>query len=845
MKKIISMFLASFLLVAVILTGSPRVHAASKTADTRAVAIVFDNSGSMYINGEQAWCRATYAMEVFASMLNKGDTLYIYPMHPITIDGKEYTMDKPFKLTDASQASKIRDIYTPDAQGTPIESIDRAVSGMKAESAVKKYVIVLTDGDVFYKNNKKMSTSNTKKELDSRFKEHASSTLTMMYLGIGKNVIMPDTSQSEYFVKKQAKNSEDTLSALTDMCNQIFGRDTMPKNHVTEKKIDFDISISKLIVFVQGENVSNLKVSGSGIGKQLSSASTKYGTAGCGNYKSVPDKSLQGMMVTYSNCASGSYNLEYSGKATSIEVYYEPNADLDFVFTDADGNNVDPNALYEGEYKVSFGMKDAKTGKLISSDLLGDPKYKGSYSINGKEYSIEHSGNSGEVPISLKMNDSFDANLTVTYLSGYTISKDSTDFGWPKGGIKVAARPAGKLKLEISGGDNTYPLQDLEKGTPFIAKLYYKGEQLKGKELESVKFKWETENSNATIEKTFAEDHFKLSLRYKDPKAPQDTECGGCTVPIYAYYAAKGSSQAQASANLIYRIEDNIAPLRLDITASQDYIVIKELKDSKEIIVTLKMDGKSLSAQEFDAVKLTADCSGIEHTLTPDKENSCYRIKLLPTDGIKEDDYPIKVTATHTDRIGRESQTEAALAVTLSNIPLWIKWLIWIAIIVALIIIIILIARIRVLPSKKKMCEGVSRSLHIGGQNVTKAPTTILKARRVGKTIKINAGTTKKSFTVNISGITPGADSFLYKKSQNRSFMIDPNRVSASGKITQLSINGVRFLPEKGSLKPKDKDLAAIKFTNDNLVKIQGIITTNGVQKNVTANVPISFKNER
>ena len=35
--------------------------------------------------------------------------------------------------------------------------------------------------------------------------------MTMMYLGIGNNVVMPDTPQSVYFSKKQAKNSSDVL----------------------------------------------------------------------------------------------------------------------------------------------------------------------------------------------------------------------------------------------------------------------------------------------------------------------------------------------------------------------------------------------------------------------------------------------------------------------------------------------------------------------------------------------------------------------------------------------------------------------------------------------------------
>lgn len=236
------------------------------------------------------------------------------------------------------------------------------------------------------------------------------------------------------------------------MCNQIFGRDTLPKSRISGNTMEFDISMSKLIVFVQGENIADLKITGGSIGKQIGTQQTQYSTKGAGDYKSVPDTSLQGMMVTYADCAAGTYSIEYTGTATSVEVYYEPDADLDFVFTDAAGNMVDPQALYEGDYKVSFGMKDAKTGKLISSDLLGNPKYQGSYYINGQEYPITHEGFSGSVDVPLKMGEKFEANLTVTYLSGYTITKNSTDFGWPEGGIQVAPRPAGDFRLEIRSG---------------------------------------------------------------------------------------------------------------------------------------------------------------------------------------------------------------------------------------------------------------------------------------------------------------------------------------------------------------------------------------------------------
>ena len=85
---------------------------AGKAEIKRNIAIVFENSGTMYYKGEKAWCRATYAMEVFASMMNKGDSLSIHPMNPIEVNGNKYTMDSPFVISDPSQSSQIRNIYT-------------------------------------------------------------------------------------------------------------------------------------------------------------------------------------------------------------------------------------------------------------------------------------------------------------------------------------------------------------------------------------------------------------------------------------------------------------------------------------------------------------------------------------------------------------------------------------------------------------------------------------------------------------------------------------------------------------------------------------------------------------
>ena len=93
-------------------------------------------------------------------------------------------------------------------------------------------MLVLTDGGTFYKNNYELSPQSTQAELDARIQAQAGNGMTVMYLGIGSEACVPNTGEWEYFVKRQAVNTADVLSTLTEMCNLIFGRDTLPKNRI-------------------------------------------------------------------------------------------------------------------------------------------------------------------------------------------------------------------------------------------------------------------------------------------------------------------------------------------------------------------------------------------------------------------------------------------------------------------------------------------------------------------------------------------------------------------------------------------------------------------------------------
>lgn len=842
MKKLLKQILVFALLICNLFVCTLPVSA-GKAEIKRNIAIVFDNSGTMYYKGEKAWCRATYAMEVFASMMNKGDSLSIHPMNPIEVNGNKYTMDSPFVISDPSQSSQIRNIYTKNADDTPIEAIDAAIKGLSSSQATENYLIVLTDGTVFYEGGKELSASVSKKKLEERFNKSVGPDLNILYLRIGSSKDMPVVN-SEYYFAQNASDSKNVLSVLTMMCNKIFARDILPASHISDKTIDFDITLSKLIVFVQGENVSDVKVTGKNgaTATPSGSAKTQYSDIGSGNYKNSVDNTLQGMLVTYTDCSAGSYDISYKGKASNVEVYYEPDADLDFIFTDEEGNLVEPESLYKGNYKVQFGLKDAKTGELITSDLLGDPVYEGKYVVNDKEYPIKHSGKSGETPVALDVGDTFTAELTASYLNGYSITKTAKDFGWPEGSLTVAAKPAGDVRLEITGGDKVYNLANLEQSGTYTAKVYYKGEQLTGPELEKVDLKWEPEKSNAEIKKEFKDDHWALSLHYKDPSNPIATKCGKCTVTIHAFYTPDGSEETSGRAPLTYIIEDKVATPEITLSASQKHFEISKLDKGKSIKALITFKGNKLSPEEFKTLDFKVDCQGLGYTVTPLPEESAFEIKLNSSGTLEKGKYKITTSVIQKDNLGRELSAEESVKVRLSNMPLWLIWLIWLLIIAAIIVIAYFVSHIKRLPTKlhtnKRDCV-----MNIGGEDVTK--NTAFNASINDDTLTVEAKYAGMKTGVRMN-VQPGTDSYLMTKQAKRKALVSAQSVKKFGaaSIEDVSVGNRKYLinEETYKLEPAISGAKDFDLSNGNTVMYSGTMQLNGVNEDFYVKVKLNYK---
>lgn len=703
-RRFLSCVLACVLLLSA--AGTPALAAnGTKSAVSRAIAIVFDNSGSMYMNGNKAWCRATYAIEVFASMMNEGDTLQVYPMYEVTVSGKTYTSQDPFSVSGGGDTSVIRTMYTPFAGDTPIETIEDAYNGLRKTSADEKWLIVLTDGAVFYENDQELTGGRTKERLEEVLAEYNQS-VNVLYLGIDPVAVIPEVSGGgayQYYTDKAA-DSGDTLTKLTEMCNMIFGRDVLSS---AGKQMTFDVSMKKLILFVQGSGISGVTLknaSGASVGSPSLEYAPRYGELGAGTVRTdgkpltfSVDDSLSGYIAIYdTELDAGTYTLSYSGNVSNVSVYYEPDVDLTATLTDEYGAVMtETSELYPGTYFINYGLVD-KDGNMTTSDLLGKTSYTVTYSVNGEKKTVKNDG-SGNVAVELKEGDVLDGEITVAYLSGYTITKKSSDFGWPLGGFPVVARPAGLLELRVSGGQDTYNLSELEDAS-YAVQLIYEGAPLGADQLAGAEVSADIEGGNAGCVLAPAEDGYTLTLQYAGTAA--DTDCAAYTMRVNASYTNEfGVTSVSNEVSIPFTVTDDGYGLKLKVDGA-GYFVISKLAESDPVRVILSADGEPLTDEQLAATTLTVDGDGLTCTVEPLPGESAFAVRIVQDSKAQSGHYDLRFTAISHGQVGREISAEGSKNVELSTYPLWLRILIICLIIAAIIALILFWLSRKILPKR-------------------------------------------------------------------------------------------------------------------------------------------------
>ena len=678
MKKRLLCFLLTAVLTLSLFTGMAiSAQAATKQEKTRAIAIVFDNSGSRYGAGNCSWCRATYAMEVFAAMMNEGDQLLVYPMWPISLGAGGSTMDV-LTINGPGEAPKIREIFTPSPSMTPFAKVTQAYEGLLNTTADEKFLIVITDGTF---------TDIANIDAASRKLSEYSQDVNVMFLAIGEYLQMPTVTNSSKQYYDKAHTSGEVLDKLTTMCNRIFGRDALDVNN---NQITFDVSMGKIIVFVQGEGIENVTLNG---GIKVSEHATRYSEYGTYDSAAV-DYSLQGMLVTYESLDAGTYDISYTGNADNVCVYYEPDVDLSIQLVDMDGTVFTTGSdLPAGPYRLEYGLVD-KYGVPTTSALLGNQRYDITYIIDGTPFNVTDD-HSGSVDISLNEGSILDGLFTVQYLNDYTITKDGDALGWPYGGWNVVQAILGDITLQVTGGNATYNLSTLEQDAVYNVSVLYQGVPVTGEDLENTMLDVDLTGGNATAKLDRDDNGYTVSIRYNGD-AP-NTTCGDYTLTLQATYTRNGTDGQSTVETRPFTITDDSTALGADLVLSQTYYEIPKIDQAAPIYLNLTMGGAPMDERAFAGTRVTVEIPGVDFDLQPDAAGSRYIITLKPGQ-IEGGKYTVTANVSGFDQIGRAVTAQDTAKIELQNYPSWLPILIYILIALLILLLIWLYLNTKILP---------------------------------------------------------------------------------------------------------------------------------------------------
>ena len=479
MKKTIQRVLAAVILLVMILSGGfsevGKVHAEKQQGTTkRAIYVVFDNSGSMYGDGNKAWSQATYAMEVFAAMMNyeSGDVMKVFPMHDITTDGNTGSATKSsMEIRGKDDIAQIHNMYTPKPGGTPYTQVNNAAGELtkllNAGSVDEGWLVVLTDGD--FDND--IPASGLKADLEG--KAAANENLYVQYLAIGTDVKnIPEGNADKGLYAQKAGNTSEVVNELAEISNRIFKRNEYAGYSSEDSGLEFDIPLRKLIVFAQGKDVKigSLKNEEGGEVKLQSDTAVSYSStdgAGLTTFvKSTPvkDTSLKGQVAVFADespIVAGKYTLDVSG-ADSIQIYYEPDVKFEAGLYKGD-TKMEEGTIEGGAYTVKVGFVDQLSGKYIkSSKLLGEPKY--TVSINGETQELTgKDGASQSIDVEVD-GESLELTADVNYLKDYTDSASYT-FKICTLDMNVDAFKSANLKT-LEDGANQITVEATRNGQP-------------------------------------------------------------------------------------------------------------------------------------------------------------------------------------------------------------------------------------------------------------------------------------------------------------------------------------------------------------------------------------------
>ncbi len=543
------------------------------------IAVVFDNSLSMFYDNPTGkyeyiprWSRAKFAMEIFASMLDLGggDTLTIFPMWKVVSNGERTDVSEQdkkdenlgqfragendtIKITKPEEIDNINRMHTIFAGGTPFDPVANALSylkGLAKDNNRHKWLVILTDGEFDSFEGNRYSPEN-RFNINEEIKKLGTDDVEVQFLSIDMQAKNAESYNEEpvagdHFYVDNAVGAG-IQDKLIEICNRIFQRDKLPESDIKGTSLNLGISMRRVIVFVQGENVeiqglqdmdgNKMAIASNSGQRKFSDYSFGYsGYTSIGNDKVVSDSKLYGQVVTFENCPVGDYTLDVKGSvnANTLQVFYEPNVRVisELYPKGSDVPYKDGDRIYKGEYTVKCSIVDGVTGDPVSdSPLLGDKQeYTITVTNNGKTYEIKNGQDITLEPDDKEKNPDAHTAIDVefTYLERYTIKNTDSPWSSERGGFTVPGidppppPPASPtLSIDIENVQKEYLFSDHDKWDAVRVNVKLNGEKLTDEQLNALEINLSSKNketpnaSLSSIKKLPGESAFEIRL-YKD-----------------------------------------------------------------------------------------------------------------------------------------------------------------------------------------------------------------------------------------------------------------------------------------------------------------------------------------
>lgn len=528
----------------------------TKTEKSNDIAVVFDNSGSMYRS--MGWCRAKYAMEIFASMLDYSrDKLTVFPMWEVATDGSQPSSGGSYsaiEIRSKQDIDKISNLYTVRPSNTPFAPVTEAHEYLNASAADEKWLIVLTDG-AFNEDARGRSASI---DLAARLQALATNGIRVQYMGFDGAEELPANEAQNFFSKKTTDTS--LKDDLIGICNSIFQRSVLPANRLSGEKLSLDLSMKKIIVFAQGANTSigSLRdAGGNEVPVSLDSGQRKYSQIKARGYSDAPvDTALAGQVVAFAPCPKGEYTLTYSG-ADAIQIFYEPDVDIDVSITDSNGDPVTGgNDLPAGDYTVTSRIVDSSTGEdvtgheLMGSNVTLKTLVKSSAEGEFKEYA------NGDT-ISLAPDNKTEIRIEGQYLDKYKISSaDDARLAWMKQ-VKILP-PAIPLAVqaEVMQPQSWYKSGDRDTWKPVKFHITMDGKPLTDEQLARTTLKLTASPDLATrCQPAAGESAFMVYIAQDGDGKATDFETGRYTLQAAATYTDEYGNETTADGSADFEIQ--------------------------------------------------------------------------------------------------------------------------------------------------------------------------------------------------------------------------------------------------------------------------------------------------